>query len=126
LRLKGQGAAGRSAQTAGDLWIAILVGSHPYFRLEGNDIHSNISINMIQAALGTSVKVKTISDKTVELKIPAGTQPGQIFRLPGMGVQSETNRGDQYVHVLVEIPTSLSRNEAELLQEFARTANLSL
>ncbi|MCI0512991.1 J domain-containing protein [candidate division KSB1 bacterium] len=125
MRLKGQGGAGRNSQTAGDLWITIRVGTHPYFQLEGHDIHSNVTINIIQATLGTTVKIKTITDKTVELKIPAGTQPGRIFRLPGMGVATESQRGDQYVHVQVEIPTNLSQAGVELLQKFAHSANLS-
>jgi len=126
MRLKGQGNAGVAGGTAGDLWVTVRVGGHNCFRREGLDIHSDVSINMVQAALGTSVKVKTIDGKTVELKIPAGTQNTRTFRLRGLGIQSKTGGGDQFVHVNVLTPTGLSKNEEKILREFAREAKLEL
>lgn len=124
MRLKGQGNSGVAGGAPGDLMITIRVGKHPRFRREGLDVHSDITVNMIQATLGTSIKVQTISGKTVELKIPAGTQPGRSFRLRGMGIQGNSGKGDHIVHVQISVPAKLSRKSRELLINFAREAKL--
>lgn len=126
MRLKGQGTPGVAGGAAGDLLVVIKVGNHPDFRREGLDIHSAVTVNFIQAALGTAVKVATLSGKTVELKIPAGTQPGRSFRLKGMGVQSPSGVGDHFVRVDISIPEKLSRKSKDLLINFAREARLDL
>lgn len=124
MRLKGQGTPGVAGGAAGDLLVVLQVGSHPDFRREGLDVLSEVTVNFIQAALGTAVKVTTLSGKTVELKIPAGTQPGRSFRLKGMGVQSPSGVGDHFVRVNVSVPEKLSRKSKELLINFAREARL--
>jgi len=126
LRLKGQGNAGSGNASAGDLLVNVRVGMHNYFRREGTDIHSEIKINMVQAALGSSAKVKTLDGKTAELKIPAGTQYGRTFRLRGMGINTENKKGDHFVHVNVMIPSKLSEKEKKILKDFAREAKLDI
>jgi molecular chaperone DnaJ len=124
MRLKGQGNPGVAGGAAGDLLVNIKVSTHPDFRREGLDVYSEVTINIIQASLGTAVKVTTLSGKTVELKIPAGTQPGRSFRLKEMGIQGNSGTGDHFVRVNVSTPEKLSRKSKELLINFAREAKL--
>lgn len=126
MRLRGQGNPGFAGGPASDLFVKIHVGVHEIFRREGLDIYSSISVNMIQAALGTTVKVKTVYDKTVELKIPAGMQPNRKFRLHGLGIQSNAGKGDHYVEVHLAIPAKLSHKAKKILKEFAQEAKLDL
>ncbi|HLC44987.1 MAG: molecular chaperone DnaJ [Candidatus Doudnabacteria bacterium RIFCSPHIGHO2_01_FULL_50_11] len=121
IRLTGQGEAGYLGSAAGDLFINIKVQPHPTLRREGNHIVSEVPISFYQAALGTKIQVETL-DGPVELRIPAGTQSGKIFRLRGRGVAhlGTKRRGDQLVTVRIITPTKLSRKEKELLQQMAQ------
>lgn len=113
LRLRGEGEV-VSRGTSGDLYLKVRVKSDPEFRRKGNDIISQISISFPQAALGASVQVKTL-DGSRELKIPAGTQSGEILILRGLGVPIERGRGDHLFEVIVRTPTKLSRKGKDLL-----------
>jgi molecular chaperone DnaJ len=120
LRVPGEGESGYNGGPAGDLYVFISVEEHPKFQRRDYDIHSEETISFTQAALGAEVKVNTI-DGEESLKIPAGTQPNQVFRLRGKGVQflQGTGRGDHYVHVSVRIPMALSDEQRQLLEQFA-------
>eukprot|EP00878_Enallax_costatus_P038721 GHUV01044171.1.p1 GENE.GHUV01044171.1~~GHUV01044171.1.p1 ORF type:complete len:145 (-),score=24.13 GHUV01044171.1:448-882(-) len=85
LRVKGEGNAGRRGAPPGDLIVYIRVKEHPELRREGIDIHSDIEISYVDAILGSQVKVTTV-DGPVELKIPAGTQPGTTLLMAKRGV----------------------------------------
>jgi DnaJ-class molecular chaperone len=124
LRLRGQGQAGMMGGPAGDMRVKLRIGTHQTFRREGMNIHSDVNINVVQAALGTTVKVKTVDDRVVELKIPAGTQSGRTFRLRGLGVKSAAGKGDAYVHVNVQTPANLNKEQEKLLKQFAKSAGL--
>ncbi len=126
MRLKGQGESVGRGGAAGDLIVTISVVPHPDFRMDGMDIHSNTTINFVQASLGTTVKIQNVYSKTIELKIPPGTQPDHVFRLRGLGITSDSEKGDHFVHVKIEIPISLSTEQIEKLREFARSAKLAL
>ncbi len=117
LRVAGEGESGWNGGPAGDLYVFISVDEHPKFTRRDYDIHSQESVSFTQAALGAEVKVDTI-DGAEALKIPAGTQPNQVFRLRGKGVQflDNSGRGDHYVHVSVKIPTTLSDEQRRLLE----------
>ncbi len=113
LRLTGRG-------PAGDLYVTVRVAPHTSFERDGDDLHTLRSVAMTQAALGTTLQVDTLDDvHTIE--VPAGTQPGKVFKLHGIGVPSlrSGRRGDLHVHIEVEIPNRLSPDEAELLTRFA-------
>lgn len=102
----------------GDLFVHVKVKPHKKFTREGDLILSTETISMVEAALGTNLKVETVEgDKT--LKIPAGTQPGTDFRLKDLGVPHlrGKERGDQIISVKVEIPKRLSKKQAKLLSE---------
>jgi molecular chaperone DnaJ len=120
LRITGEGEAGWNGGPAGDLYVFISVREHPHFTRRDYDIHSEHGVSFTQAALGAEVKIDTIDGKET-LKIPAGTQPNQVFRLRGKGVQflDGSGRGDHYVHVGVKIPSSLSDEQRRLLEQLA-------
>jgi molecular chaperone DnaJ len=122
LRVAGEGEAGANGGPAGDLYVLISVREHEHFERRDYDIHSQQPVTLTQAALGGEVKTLTI-DGEETLKVPAGTQPGQVFRLRGKGVQfvDASGRGDHYVHVSVRVPTTLTAEQRTLLEKFAET-----
>lgn len=124
IRLRGQGAPGSQGTPPGDLIITIRVAKHPFFDRKGADIYCEVSIDVVQAILGTKIRVKTISGKKVELKVPPGTQSGTTFRLKGLGVKTKDTRGDQFVKITVKVPTSINEKQRKLLEEFAKEEKL--
>jgi molecular chaperone DnaJ len=120
LRVPAEGESGYNGGPPGDLYVFISVRDHPKFTRRDYDIHSEQAISFTQAALGAEVRTETI-DGEEPLKIPAGTQPNQVFRLKGKGVQflQGSGRGDHYVHVNVRVPTSLTEEQRRLLEQFA-------
>lgn len=121
LRVPAEGEAGYNGGPSGDLYVFITVKEHPKFSRRDYDIHSDQPISITQAALGGEVRTATI-DGEESLKVPAGTQPNQMFRLRGKGVQflDGSGRGDHYVHVSVKIPTALSDEQRGLLEQLAK------
>src|SRR6266508_865037 len=119
LRLKNQGPKGR-----GDLIVQIHIAVDRFFRREGLDLIGVVPINLAQALLGSRIKVKTLDDKRVVLRIPAGTQHGQKFRIPGLGIERNGRRGDMYVEAHVTLPEKLSAEEQEAVKSFAEKAGL--
>jgi molecular chaperone DnaJ len=103
------------------VYILIHVREHPLFKRQDTTVICDIPISFPHAALGTEIEVPTLEGK-IKLKIPAGTQSGNVFRLRGKGIQDlqSSGRGDQLVRVLVETPKKLSARQRELLEEFAR------
>jgi molecular chaperone DnaJ len=119
LRVRGEGDAGPNGGPAGDLYIFLKVKEDPIFRREGPEIYSEASISYVDAILGASVKTPVV-DGEVTIKIPPGTQPGQVMRLKGNGAPrlgNPTVRGDHYVTVSVEIPKSISAEEEALIKQ---------
>ncbi|NOY78437.1 MAG: DnaJ domain-containing protein [Calditrichaeota bacterium] len=120
LRIAGQGLPGPGGKT-GDMLVTIRVGKHRFFERKGHDVYCEVPIGVVQAMLGTKIRVKTVHGKKAELKIPPGTQCGQMFRLKGMGIQTPDGRkGDQYVKINVQIPKVLNERQKELLREFEK------
>ena len=124
VRLSGQGERGRAGGTAGDLIITFKVQPHRFFRREGLDIHVTVPINIVQATLGSKVRVRTVGGKKVVLRIPAGTQSGTKFRIRDQGVRKGDRVGDQLVEVTVSVPDKLSDEEQRAMEEFAEAAGL--
>jgi len=120
LRLVGEGDAGDEGMPAGDLYVVTRVRKHPFFEREGNDLACEITVSFTQAALGARVEIPTLEGSEV-LKIPAGTQPGEIIRLKGKGVQDVAGRrkGDLFIKVLVRTPENLSKEQKTLLAKLA-------
>lgn len=116
---RGQGEAGENGGPAGDLYVNIRVAPHKSFKRNGYDIHMETHISFAKAAFGTDIKVPTV-EGDVTYKIPAGTQPGTVFRLKGKGVQrvNSTVKGDHYVKVIVDVPKTLNEKQEEALRMF--------
>lgn len=124
VRLSGQGERGSDGGKAGDLVISFKVKPHRFFTREGLDIHVQIPINIVQATLGSKVKVSTLTGKKVVLRIPAGTQSGTKFRIRGQGIEKGGRVGDQYVEVTVDVPDKLSDEEQKMMEAFAESTGL--
>jgi molecular chaperone DnaJ len=124
LNVRSQGNAGTNNGPSGDLLVTVSVRPHPLFTREGSTVHMELPITVLQAALGGEVEVPTLDGK-VKYNIPEGTQPGTIFRLKSKGIPFLQNRGrgDQLVHISVEIPKGLNKKQKELLTAFANSVN---
>ena len=120
LRIRGHGEV-LGVGNSGDLLVTVAVQSHPTLTREGADLLTDAKISMTTAALGGSVRVQTLTGD-VDLKVPAGAQPGQQLRLRGQGAADAAGRkGDLRVRLVVEIPKSLSRKQRNLLKELDKT-----
>ena len=115
LRIANKGNKGYNGGPNGDLYVEVIVDQHRHFVREGDDILVEVPLSAVDATLGCKIDVPTVYGD-VELTIPAGTQPGQKFRLRGKGVKNIRSGyyGDQYVIVDVVIPSSLNKEEKEL------------
>ena len=124
IRLSGEGEAGRRGAPAGDLYVHVEVRQHEIFQRDGANIFCRVPLRMTQAALGGEVEVPTIDGTAAKVKIPAGTQTGDQFRLraKGFSVLRSAQRGDMYIQVAVETPQNLTRRQRELLEEFEAEA----
>ncbi len=121
LRISGEGEAGEHGEDPGDLYVVLHIMQNDKFSREGNDIFNDAQISCTQAALGSEIEVPTLKG-TAKLKIPAGTQPGTVFRMRGKGIPSlhGYGRGNQNIQIIVKVPEKLSKREKELLKEFDR------
>ena len=124
LRVGGQGDAGINGGPNGNVNVNVHVKSHPIFERDEFDIHCEIPITYTQAVMGDELIVPTI-DGDVKYSIGEGTQTGTVFRLRGKGVKKlqRSDRGDQYVKVVVEVPKNLDKNQKELLKAFEASLN---
>lgn len=121
VRLAGKGHAGSKGGPAGDLFIVPNVSANDIFTRKGDNIYCTIPITIPEAALGARIEVPTVSGKA-QLRIPPGTQTGQVFRLREKGAPSlrGNTRGDQYVEVRITLPKIIDEDSKNLLREFAR------
>ena len=121
LRIRGEGETGTAG--SGDLYVVIEIKPHPAFQRHNNDILTETTISLSKAILGGEIEVPTLNGK-VSMKIPPGTQSGRIFRLKGKGIADLHGRGigDELVRVDVEIPTRLTSQQRQLIEEFAKAS----
>lgn len=124
LRSMGNGQAGFRGGPPGDLYVVLHVKPHEIFQRDGDDLLCEVPVGFVQAALGTEIEVPTLNG-TAQIKIPAGTQPGTMFRLKGKGIKNVQGYGygDLHVRVTVEVPTHLTSAQKAKLQEFAELCN---
>lgn len=120
LRVTGEGEAGVGGGPAGDLYIVIHVREHDQFERQGANLYSAVPVSFAQAALGADLKVKTL-DGEEDLKVPAGTQTGTVFRIKGKGMPNlgGGGRGDLFVAVTLVTPKSLTKEQRKLLEHLA-------
>ena len=123
VRLRGKGEPGKNGGARGDLLVEVFVERHPEFERHDIDIYSVYHISYPRAALGGEVIIPTI-DGEVAYTVKAGTQSGTRIRLRGKGVPTLRNknvRGNHYVDVVVDVPTSLNKEQKEMLEAFEAT-----
>lgn len=120
LRLQGQGASGRNGGPSGDLYLTVRIRKHPFFERKGDDLYCEVPVTFAEAALGAEIEVPTL-DGRVKVRVPPGTQSGQLLRLAGLGMPKRTGgRGDLYVRVKIVVPRDLTLRERELMEELHR------
>lgn len=123
IRLPNEGQPGSNGGPNGNLFIAVDVLPHEYFKRRGEDIILDLDINIAQAVLGADIEVPTVDKKDESLRVPSGTQPGTVFTMRGKGVPRirHSGRGDQKVIVNIDIPTKLSPEQKALFEDLAKT-----
>jgi len=121
VRVAGEGEPSENGGVRGDLHVYVRVKPHPFFERHGQDLLCKVPISFTQAALGAKIEVPSLTGR-VELKIPAGTQHGQMFRLAGKGLPSlrSSRTGDEIVQVWIEVPKKLNKKQEQLLREYAK------
>ena len=121
LRSTGEGEAGLRGGPPGDLYVVLHVKAHEIFERDGDDLHCEVPISFVQAALGAEVEIPTLTGRA-QIKIPHGTQTGTTFRLKGRGVRNVHGHGtgDLHVRVSVEVPARLNAAQRAKLEEFAQ------
>ena len=121
IRVPGAG-SNKADRSSSDIYLIMDVAEDPFFEREGDDLHTQVTVDVFKATLGGEAEVKTMAGKVL-LTIPAGTQPEQVFRISGRGMPKLKNpdtKGDLYVRVKVQIPRQLSARQKSLLEEAAR------
>jgi molecular chaperone DnaJ len=117
LRVSGEGEAGRDGGPRGDLYVYVQVAADPFFERHEQDVVCKVPLGYAQAALGAEIDVPTL-DGSAKLRIPAGTQPGDLLRMRGLGIPAGSgHRGDQIVVVQVSVPKRTTDRQRELLKE---------
>lgn len=119
--IRGQGEPGINGGPDGDLYIVLNVKPHKLFERRGSDLWLEIPISFEQAALGDEIIVPTLEER-IKYKVPAGTQPGQIFRLKGKGIKNLRNgrKGDLFVKVYLEVPTKLNKTQRKAIADMGK------
>jgi molecular chaperone DnaJ len=127
LRIANEGEAGSQGGASGDLYVVIHVNEHENFERQGSNLYSTVPITFAQAALGSEITVQTLGGQQ-QVKIPAGTQTGTVFRLKGHGVPvlGGRGRGDLFVSVTVVTPTTLTREQRRILEQLAEVETTDL
>jgi len=122
VRAAGEGAAGSNGGASGDLYLRVRVKPHPVFERKGDDLHTRVPVSVTTGVLGGEAQVPTITG-SVRLKIPEGTQNGQVFRLKGHGmpqVGRPDDRGDLYATVEVQLPRTLTKEQRQHYEALAK------
>jgi len=117
IRVPGKGAPSKDGGEPGDLLVTITIEQHEFFTRDGNNLHVDIPVTYSEAVLGADVKVPTVNDTTVTVRIAPGTSSGKVLRVRGRGVQSSSQTGDLLVTVLVSVPTDPTGEERELIEK---------
>lgn len=122
VNVRGYGDAGINGGSAGDLRVVVNVKAHKDFERDGYDVWYEKHVSIIEATLGAELRVPTL-DGDVKYNMPPGTQPGEVFKLRGKGIQrlNSAGKGDQYVKIVVDIPTELSAEQKAILMQFDKS-----
>jgi len=128
LRFKGKGEPGEAGGPPGDLYVVTHIKPHPYYAREGANVVMELPVSVSEAALGTEITIPTPDGQRVKLKVPAGTQDGQVVKLSSKGAPrlNKKGKGDLKVRLKVVVPKKLSNEQKELLQKLASTQSEDL
>jgi molecular chaperone DnaJ len=120
LRVAGAGEPSPDGGPPGDLFVVINVKDHKIFQREGADLYATQELSFPEAALGATIEVPTLDGKKVEMTVPAGTQPGEMQRLKGLGMprMEGYGKGDLYIRLKLVVPKKLTAEQKELLRKF--------
>jgi curved DNA-binding protein len=124
VRISGEGEHGTSGAKSGDLYLRVRLAPHPKFELKGKDLYARVTVPLTTAVLGGEAQVETLGGKSLRLKIPGGTQNGQVFRLKGHGmptVNHPDQTGDLYATVNVQLPRDLTAEQQRHFEELKKT-----
>ena len=119
VRVRGEGGGGLSGGQAGDLYLHVKVAGDSRFERKGDDLHTTVPVDLYTVVLGGEVRVPTLAAE-VKLKVPAGSQNGQVFRLRGKGMprlRRASDHGDLYVRLDVRLPTNLTPEQRKLFEQ---------
>ena len=120
IMIPGQGNAGSYGGSNGDLFIFVIVKPHEIFERDGKNLYCAMPVSITQASLGDEVSVTTLDGRSINVKIPQGTQHGAMIKVSGEGVPTALGtKGDLYIQVKIKIPTRLSSKSKELLKQIA-------
>ena len=122
VRVRGEGGGGVTGGQAGDLYLKVRVATDARFERKGDDLHMSVPVDLYTAVLGGEVRVATLAGE-VKLKVPAGSQNGQVFRLRGKGMpklRQPAEHGDLYARLDVRLPTNLTPEQRELFEQLRR------
>lgn len=122
IRLSGEGEAGEHGGPSGDLYVQVQVKAHSIFTRDDNNLHCDVPVSIVTAALGGELEVPTL-DGRVTLKVPPETQTGKMFRMRGKGVKPVRGgaTGDLICRMIVETPVNLTKEQKDLLKQFDET-----
>ena len=124
VRIPGEGEHGTSGAKSGDLYLRVRLAPHPKFEVKGKDLYTRVSVPLTTAVLGGEAQVDTLGGKPLRLKIPPGTQNGQVFRLKGHGmptVNHPEQTGDLYATVAVQLPRDLTADQSSACRRIGRS-----
>lgn len=122
VRVSGAGNQGSNGGSSGDLYVNVDIRPHHIFERQGYDVHMEQPITYGQAVFGAEIEVPTL-DGNVKIKVPAGTQPGDINRMQGKGIQrlNSRSKGDQYVHFTVVVPKNITNEQRDLIMQLEQS-----
>ncbi len=123
IRLTGEGEAGVRGGPRGDLYVMMNVRPHKLFQRDGTNLYCRVPITVTRAALGGNIEVPTIEGSRASVKVPAGTQTGQQFRLKGKGMSmiNRDQRGDMFIEIFVETPVNLNKKQQSLMEDLDKS-----
>lgn len=119
IRLPGQGEPGYGSGPPGDVYVTVDVDPHPRFGRVGNNLTLTVPVTYPEAALGADVTIPTLDGDKVTVRVPPGTPPGRVLRVPGRGVPKANNQGDLLLTIDLDVPTNPSSVERDLIEQLA-------
>ena len=106
--------------------VVIHIKDHQYCERDGYDLYCAVPVSLSQAALGATITIKTLDEKSIDVKIPAGTPNGKILRVKNEGVPSNVGRkGDLYIKLLIQVPAKMTAAQRKLMEAYAAEENAS-